>query len=255
MRPTHTLLSKAMGQYEYLMLYDGLKNAFPGSEVFAFPRNRKSHMFQVDSVCRVDGYTRSDVVEYAQRLHQKLLAVEISENNCLIDLHFPGGAQGTLTFGIPGVMAKDVNKAKTTIERQLLRESLGSSEELFMQYIDDTPMRAADLAHQSFRQMFAEDVIPSRVYFMVLAVEAIAEQDAQYDTDIKSVIEFNIKKGFDHLEKKIRNPFCPGEDMHTDPHVRSFLWNFCESEVPPGFTMEEYMAVRKKAKENPILQP
>ena len=234
-----------MGQKDYLMLYDGLKKAFPESEVFAFPKGKKTHMFQADAVCRIEGFRRGDVIDYAQKLHNSLLSVEISEVNNLIDLHFPGGAQGTLTFGIPNVLAKDVNKAKTTEERQLLRESLGGSEELYMQFIDDTPMRGADMAHQGFRQSFHEDSMPSRVYFMVLAVEAVALQDAQYDVDIRSCIEHNIQSGVVHMAKKIINPFCPGEDMHTDPIVRKFLETFCDASLPFGISLEDYLKAIK----------
>lgn len=237
------------------MLYDGLKKSFPESEVFAFPKGKKTHMFQTDAVCRIDGFRRGDVVEYAQKLHNNLLSVEISEVNNLIDMHFPSGAQGTLTFGIPNVLAKDVNKATTTEERQLLRESLGGSEELYMQFLDDTPMRGADMAHQHFRVQFDDVIVPSRVYFMVLAVEAVALQGAQYDVDIRSCIQHNIGSGLDHMEKVIINPFCPGENLHSDPAVRNFLRNFCEAGVPIGYSFEEYVALRREAKAQGLILP
>lgn len=220
---------RVLQPFHYLQVHDALVALYPSCSIKAFTEANKVHMFQTDMVCQLPNYERDEVVEHVQRLQNKLLATELSEVNNLVDIRFHDKEVMTLTFGVTGVTIEQLNDEPSLLRRQLLRESLGGSEELFLQFLDDTVLRAADYLAAGYANTLQIPTVdlPPRYYFAAHILKAVRQRGIANDFDYAAQARHNINaKSIQRPSAIITpfdNPYCPGEDWNTLPIIKEFL--------------------------------
>ena len=225
----------------YLMIHDRIKQLLPSAKISAY--FTAPHEFQCDMVVGAPDYknTRGYIYDFANKLQQSFSAVSIVLRKRRLDVTFHSN-HCTLLVGVgpEPVSTAQLNSCSTWEEREPLRASLGSDEELFMQsplfreYEEVIEVTCSEHDSRTGPLARLHPMVWRCVAYKMIAASKAVKHDSQMPPIL---LKANLRAFLcqNYGVAPCENPFCPGENLHT---LRS-LQSIAEFSMPNGKYLTE----------------
>lgn len=197
----------------YLAIYDAAMSVTPTGQVRAFVHQKRP--LQVDMVWLVPNYELSMFEQMSKALKETIHEAHVSWKGRLVDVQFSNRVELSLTIGRCGLCIDDINKIEHNDDRILLRESAGSSEEYFIQFLQERVQWAGD----HLLKRFTDSNLPL-LYWTVHSYHYV---DAFSNVDRFDIISGVAEHCHQFKTEPLINPFCVEEDLNTLAAAKLFF--------------------------------